>query len=121
MNLSPEQMTDYRQGAQRRRAQEEQNQRIRHHKGIQLAHVAAQHLKAVYHVQRVVLFGSFVHGRIHAQSDIDVAVWGLDPGLYWRAWGSLDRLSDEYCFDLAEIDQVDEVIRAAIEREGVEL
>ena len=120
MVLSEQEMSEYVGNARKRLRQEQEQLQLRRQKGIQAARVAAQHLKTVYGVSRVMLFGSFVDGKIHSQSDLDLAVWDLDPVLYWRAWGSIDRLSDEFLFDLVESNQADPVIRAAIEQ-GIEL
>ncbi|ODS39207.1 MAG: hypothetical protein A7316_06180 [Candidatus Altiarchaeales archaeon WOR_SM1_86-2] len=50
-----------------------------------LALKCAEVLRNNYNVRRVFLIGSVVKGHIHAKSDIDLVVEGLDPEMYIKA------------------------------------
>lgn len=68
---------------------------------------------------RVVLFGSMLQPKIHADSDIDLAVWNLTKSDYFQAVGKLQGLS-EFLIDLIEADNASDYIVEAI-AQGMEL
>jgi predicted nucleotidyltransferase len=47
---------------------------------------AAAQILIGYGAKEVYLFGSAARGRMHAHSDVDLAVAGLEPRLYFRAY-----------------------------------
>jgi len=59
-------------------------------KGLKVAQLTANFLKKEYGVTRFVLFGSMMSGNIREESDIDLAVWGLPPILYFQAWAAVN-------------------------------
>jgi uncharacterized protein len=93
----------------------------RHRQGWNVAREAAQILKQTFDVQRVVLFGSWLDvSRIHAHSDLDLAVWGSEETLYFKAVARLQDIDAEFSIDLVEADQAYPYIRDAI-AQGVDL
>lgn len=74
------------------------------------------------HVERVLLFGSWARGDTRRSSDIDVAV-GLAPGapegLLARLRDALEQSNVPYRVDVVDLAEVDDAVRANIEREGV--
>ena len=68
------------------------------------------------------VFGSLVRkGSFHRRSDVDLAVWGLDERMYYRAVSRLLDLDPAISVDLVEADSARPALRAAIKREGVPL
>lgn len=83
---------------------------------------AVVELKKQFSVRRVMLFGSLVHRAWYVpDSDVDLAVEGLDPKLYWKAWGLVEDIIATHPVDLIDIKTAGESLRQAIERDGVEL
>jgi hypothetical protein len=59
-------------------------------------------------------------GRVHARSDIDLAVWGLPEEDYFRAVGDLLDIDPDFEIDLVEIQYAKPTILPAIQA-GVEV
>ena len=51
----------------------------------------------------IFLFGSLVHGKIHSDTDIDLAVRGCPSGEFFHLWGKLSFELD-YPIDLISLD-----------------
>ncbi|MBI1930405.1 nucleotidyltransferase domain-containing protein [Candidatus Poribacteria bacterium] len=66
--------------------------------------------------QKVYLFGSLVDGRFHLRSDIDLAVEGLEPRLYFKALSKVYDLSGGFEVDLVPLE--DCKFRETVLREG---
>ncbi|PZD74948.1 hypothetical protein C1752_01016 [Acaryochloris thomasi RCC1774] len=67
------------------------------------------------------LFGScLLRSRIHDRSDIDLAVWGMDERLYFKAVARLQDLDCNFDTDLIEFHNAYPHIQVAIEN-GMEL
>ncbi len=78
----------------------------------QLAELARQNLKGIvevlregYGVDRVILFGSLAKGRFTTESDIDLAVAGLAPADFFRAYAEVNRLS-QFQVDLKPLESL---------------
>jgi predicted nucleotidyltransferase len=90
--------------------------------GWAAARRAAGLLKGDYGATRVVVFGSLAHGHgFGRHSDIDMAAQGIAPALFWRAWASLDHVAPGFEINLVDFETATASLRAAIEREGVDL
>jgi predicted nucleotidyltransferase len=104
--------------AQRQRflAQMRERQQV----GCAIAQQAAQQLKQDFGVQRVVLFGSLLNPEMMtAQSDIDLAVWGLLREDLYRAGAAIEQGHDWH-IDLVEAEYAKPHIQDAIAH-GIEL
>jgi uncharacterized protein len=120
-SFPPEHMQQYIHTAQQQQQRMKQQRSQRHHQGWNVAREAAQILKQTFGVQRVVLFGSWLdESRIHAHSDLDLAVWGLEDALYFRAIARLEEINPEFSIDLVISEQAYAYVQGAIEQ-GVEL
>jgi uncharacterized protein len=83
--------------------------------------VAAQ-LKQRFGVRRVILFGSLAHGAWYLDdSDIDLAVEGLQGADFWAAWRLAEDIIAVRPVDLIDYEAASDSLRAAIERSGIEL
>lgn len=115
-------MARYRATAQERAAQEQQAQLRRADQARGLAGEAAKLLREKFGAGRVILFGSLARGdRFHQRSDLDLAVEGIRPQDFWRAWAALDRLGHEFELDLVDVETASPALRQQIEQEGIEL
>ncbi len=74
-------------------------------------------LKERFGARRVVVFGSLAHGAwFHARSDIDLAVEGIPPEDFFRAWAALDHIESPFEIDLIACEHAPERMRQAIEQ-----
>ena len=112
----------YRATARRRAEQERQAQLQRAERAQGAAYEAARLLKEKFGARRVILFGSLARSDyFHLRSDIDLAVEGVSPQNFWRAWAALDTVDPEFEFDLIDIETAPAALRQQIEQEGVEI
>ncbi len=56
-----------------------------------------------------------------ADSDIDIAVEGLETKRYYRAWKIAEDMIPDRPVDLVEIESVSESLKRAISRYGLEI
>jgi predicted nucleotidyltransferase len=79
----------------RRQRQQEMNQRFAlqaRQEAQQMADVLVQQFGAT----QVILFGSLAKGRFTAESDIDLAVEGIEPVQFFAALASANRLTNRW-------------------------
>ena len=58
-------------------------------------------VRAEYSPKQVILFGSYVHGNMHEDSDIDIAViFDVAPGEFLDTWAHLLKLRRGVSFDI---------------------
>ena len=119
--ISPKQLTRYQASAKQRQAQREQRHLEWQQQGWQVARQATQVLKQEFGASQVKLFGSMLDvRRIHANSDVDLAVEGLADDRYLEAVSRLLDLSD-LSVDLVQMEHAAPKIQEAIYQQGVEL
>lgn len=83
---------------------------------------AATLLREQFGAHRVFLFGSLAHRAwFSADSDVDLAVEGLDSGDYWRAWRAVEEIIGDRPVDLIDMETARRSLLKAIEAYGVEL
>ena len=82
----------------------------------ELATRCAQVLQHRFGARRVIPFGSVVgHGIWHPGSDIDLAVEGLAPEQFFRAWAALrEILPPGLEVDLVDLEHASEALQARI-------
>jgi len=97
------------QRAERHRGREAERLRA---KAVELA----QLLGKQFGVRRVYLFGSLARGDLREGSDIDLAVEGLAPRVYFQALAMLHEASRGLPIDLIPLEDTD--IRDAVIEEG---
>lgn len=80
------------------------------------ANACAERLRARFGARRVIIFGSAMGNTPwHSRSDIDLAVEGLAPELFWRAWADLeDLLPPGLSVDLIPLETAGPALRARI-------
>lgn len=120
--LTPQEIAAYQQAAHQRHSMAQQELRRKEQAAWELARQAATLLRTQFNASRVVLFGSLVHADMfHEWSDIDVAAWGISPEETLRAIGMVMDLATSIAINLVDIATATPVLRATIEREGVDL
>lgn len=83
---------------------------------------AAHLLKSQFGAQKVWLFGSLAHQAwFTLDSDVDLAVEGLQTGDYWKAWRAIEEIILDREVDLIEIETASNSLKKAVERYGVRL
>lgn len=122
IQVTAEDMALYRATARRQAKQERQAQLQRAERARGAAYESARLLKEKFGARRVILFGSLARSDyFHLRSDIDLAVEGVSPQNFWRAWAALDTVAPEFEFDLIDIETAPAALRQQIEQEGVEI
>jgi len=86
-----------------------------------LADKVAQELRRRFAAHRVVLFGSLARSEFSDRSDIDLAVWGIPPGKFYRAVAFASGYSKDWSIDLVDGEDCPESLLGSIEQEGVVL
>ena len=122
LNISPEKMAEYREGARQREAARQVALDARFHHAWDVAKKGAKILQSQFQAEKVVVFGSLVNRqRFFERSDIDLAAWGIPERLYLRALGSLLDLTTEFSIDLVRMEEARDYMYQSVESEGVEL
>ncbi len=121
-DLDPAVLEVYRQTAQRKKRQMQEQVEARLERAWKAARIAAAILRDEFLATDVVVFGSLVQPELfHIRSDIDLAVWGLDEHCYFRAVGRLQGIDPEISVDLILIDDAGESLLKIILEEGVKI
>jgi predicted nucleotidyltransferase len=82
----------------------------------------AVELKNRFGVKQVILFGSLTDAtQFVSDSDVDLAVAGLNAAEYFRAWRLVEDMIQDRVVDLVEIEQVTNSLRESIFKYGIEL
>ena len=120
--ISAVDMLAYRTGARKRQQQLEEMLSEHHLHARKLAEQAAELLKTEFGAVQVLAFGSLTEpARFHANSDLDLAAWGIEEDRYLRAVGRLLSLDPQFLVDLVRMEEAPETLRAVIEQTGVSL
>ena len=94
----------------------------RHDNAWALVRAAAELLRNSFGVKRVVVFGSVVQTELfHPGSDVDLAVWGLESGTYFRAVGQLQALDPQISIDMVMGEEAPESLQRVILKDGVDV
>lgn len=118
----PQDMEVFRRGARDRELKRRLESALRRQLAWKVAKEAACLLKEAFHASRVVVFGSLAHGAwFHTRSDIDLAVEGVSPEVFWRAWSALDHISRSFEINLISIESASESLTREIHQRGIEL
>ena len=120
--LTEEDLASYRASIRERAERERVDLLEREDRAWSLARKAAALLRGRYHATRVVVFGSLANsGCFTPWSDVDVAVWGLDPRYTLRALGEVMDLGVDIRVNLVDAATCRPAVLEAIEARGVAL
>lgn len=94
----------------------------RYEQALAVARKAADILRHDFQAKRVVAFGSLADQQYFNQwSDIDLAVSGIQPELFYRAVAAVTGFSAEFKIDLIDLDDCSVGLKQVVENEGFEL
>jgi predicted nucleotidyltransferase len=89
---------------------------------IAKAREAAAMLKQKYGATRVILFGSLAHRDwYHPRSDVDLAVEGIAPEVFYRAWTAIEHVIKDRPVDLVDVTAASPSVRRTLLDEGMDL
>ena len=92
----------------------------RYHEAWNVARKAANILYQRYQAKKVAVFGSLTDIELFNEwSDIDIAVWGVKPELYYRAVAEIISLSPIFKVDIVDTDDCHKTLQELIEKEGI--
>ncbi len=112
----------YRRTARQRAKASAERWAERRQKAWVVARHATSFIKERCPSARVRLFGSLLYpDSFGPNSDIDLAVEGIEWPEYLRVWSALEKREPEFRIDLVDVGIVSAGLRAHIEREGVPL
>ena len=122
--LSQEELQSYRPWQSLQRYQKDPEVTRRWEQAWDIARRSARLLKEQFGASRVVVFGSLVHRAWFTPwSDVDLAVWGIPAGKFYRAIGAVHDLGAAAGFKIDVVDPAEcnrEMVQS-IQTEGVEL
>lgn len=122
LDLTPEQIAEYRAHAQKRRRQEQPEVEQRRQQAWEAARKAARLLRRQFNAKRVAVFGSLARETgFNRWSDVDIAVWGLAPEDTFRAIGAVMDLDTAVPVNLVDVNTARPALVAAINRESITL
>jgi predicted nucleotidyltransferase len=122
VNLSPDQLKQYRQTATERQQMRVARMGLRREKAWELARKATKVLREHYHAKRVAVFGSLLHeARFTEWSDIDIAAWGIAPDQTFHAIGTVFELDSTIEINLVDVNICSPSLLKKIEEEAVDL
>jgi uncharacterized protein len=119
--IAPEKMAEYLAGARKREAARQAALAARRDRAWVAARAAAAALRAGFGATRVVVFGSVVRGTFHDESDIDLAVTGIAPDQFLRAWAAAEAVADGFAIDLVDLASARPWVADVLARDGVDL
>jgi len=120
--LAPELLEVYRRSAREREVRRREALERRRAEALELATSAAHILTAEFGATGVWLYGSLAGvGTFHERSDIDLAVEGVSPECFWKAWAALERLGGHIDIDLADLQFAKASLVAEIQENGIRL
>lgn len=103
----------YRQGWQERERQREEQERCRALEARKSLTALIAILKK-YQVEKIILFGSLAkNNRLHAGSDIDLAVAGLPSDQFFAAYGEIMMASD-FTVDLKPLEDLEPLFKQQV-------
>ena len=122
LQVKPAELEKYRRAAlvpKKRLSAEIRARRVR---SWRLARKSAEILKTEFGATKVAVFGSLVHpSSFHSKSDVDLAVWGIGEGKYYRAVSVLLDIDPAISVDLICMEDARPALKKIIEDEGRDL
>ena len=119
MSYAPTEWESYHKGWQQRRAQILAVLESRRAETLETAKRCAHILVEEYGARAVYGFGSLYEGRLHERSDLDLAVEGLSPARYFKAYARVcAECPDDIRVDLVPMESVSDTFRERIRTRG---
>jgi len=94
----------------------------RRKKALVIANSIARTLREDFGAKRVVAFGSIVEKeRFSPWSDIDIAVYGIQSNLFYKAVSASIDISQDFHVDIVDPEDCSPSLRRSIEKYGIEI
>lgn len=118
--LSLKEIQKYQKFYKEQEKKKKEKLRQRYFQAWSIARKAAKILYQEYKAQKVVVFGSLRNIELFSEwSDVDIAVWGIKPELYYKAVASVISLSPIFKIDIVDPDDCQEALKKTIIKEGI--
>lgn len=117
----PEDVKKYVSGWKKRKRKKEARLKRNQEEAYAKAKQIADLLKNKYAIKKVILFGSTVTGKYWEQSDIDIAILGLDDRKYMDIIWEASQIALPFSLDIVPLESATKSLKRKIEREGVEI
>ena len=121
-DLTPEEIREYQKFLTKREEKKKEYLLQRYQEAWSVAKEAAKLLYNKYHAKKIVVFGS-LKGPFYFNkwSDIDLAVWGIPPEMYFKAVAEVISLSSKFKIDIIDPEDCNDSLRKMIEKEGIKI
>ena len=121
-DLTSEEIREYQKCLTKREEKKKKYLLQRYQEAWSVAKEAAKLLYNKYHAKKIVVFGSLKDPfYFNKWSDIDLAVWGITPDMYFKAVAEIISLSSEYKIDIIDPEDCNDSLRKMIEKEGIKI
>jgi len=121
MSESNQDYSKYIEAWRKRLARAEEGRKEYHRKALEFAKKTARRLKGEFGAQQVYLFGTCIdESRFRFDSDIDLAVVGIKPEDFFKAWAAVERDS-EFIIDLVDLETAPLTLKRRVEEMGVKI
>jgi len=121
-DLTPEEIREYQKFLTKREEKKKEYLLQRYQEAWSVAKEAAKLLYNKYRAKKIVVFGSLKDPfYFNKWSDIDLAVWGIRPDMYFRAVAEIISLSSKFKIDIIDPEDCRDSLRKMIEKEGIKI
>lgn len=121
-DLTPEEIREYHKFLKEKEKKKKEYLLQRYQEAWLVVEEAAKLLYNKYHAKKVVVFGSLKdHFYFNKWSDIDLAVWGIPPEMYFKAVAEVISLSSKFKIDIMDPEDCNASLRKMIEKEGIKI
>lgn len=123
--MDPAKRDRLREEWRRRQVEAERAEETRWLQSMDAARAMANRLREKWGASDVLLFGSVAgrvlgRGRMKSISDVDIAVNGINPAVYYSVYADVEKLSP-FPVDLVLMEDCSEGLREVTERDGIRL
>ena len=121
-DLTLEEIKEYRKCLKKREEKKKEYLLQRYQEAWSVAKKASKLLYDRYRAQKVAIFGSLKDILYFNEwSDIDLAVWGIPPKMYFTAVAEIISLSSKFKIDIVDPEDCNDSLRKVIEKEGIDI
>jgi len=121
-DLTPEEVREYQKFLTKREEKKKEYLLQRYQEAWSVAKEAAKLLYNKYRAKKIVVFGSLKDPfYFNKWSDIDLAVWGITPDMYFKAVAEIISLSSKFKIDIIDPEDCRDSLRKMIEKEGIKI
>ena len=119
-DLTLEEIKEYQKCLKKRDEKKKEYLFQRYQEAWSLAKEASKLLYSKYHAKKVIIFGSLKDVLyFNKWSDIDLAVWGIPPEMYFKAVAEIISLSSKFRIDIVDPEDCNDSLKKVIEKEGI--